>query len=403
MGRQLRLTCSIALLLIASCVLVPRLNRPEVLGIDDFVEYWSAGRLNVTGGNPYSPAELFLLQKSVGLSGDQPILMWNPPWTLTFVMPFGLISYAPARILWLITNTLVILGCAALLWSLYGGSREAIGFVAILALSYCPTLIVLRMGQIAPLILLGLTGFLCFVRRKQDWLAGVFLVIATIKPHLVYLVGLAILLWSIRERRWGVLAGAAAAGIIVILMPLATNPEVAAQYLTATKNTPPIDWITTSFGTLLRVCFAPEWAWLHFIPSLMGVVWLSGYWWSQRDNWDWMDQLPLVLVMSYVTASFGWFGDQVALLIALVPCFAWLRRDFKSFVLNPGFVIYVVLNVAALVGNILYPAEQLWLVWAAPAVLTGYLYARRRMLKRPDGAEGSTTGTATDEREAAYA
>jgi len=51
-------------------------------GVRDFVEYWSASRLLLNGGNPYAPDELLQLQRSVGWGSGTALIMWNPPWTL---------------------------------------------------------------------------------------------------------------------------------------------------------------------------------------------------------------------------------------------------------------------------------------------------------------------------------
>jgi hypothetical protein len=77
--------------------------------VRDFVEYWAASRLLLTGNNPYGPQELFELQRSVGWKDSIPLLMWNPPWTLSFTVPFGLASFDVAQLLWLLFNTLIIL------------------------------------------------------------------------------------------------------------------------------------------------------------------------------------------------------------------------------------------------------------------------------------------------------
>jgi hypothetical protein len=41
-------------------------SSPVQPGARDFMEYWAAGRLFVHGGNPYSPQDLFALQKAAG-------------------------------------------------------------------------------------------------------------------------------------------------------------------------------------------------------------------------------------------------------------------------------------------------------------------------------------------------
>ncbi|MGZ8464867.1 MAG: hypothetical protein ACXWXT_04935, partial [Candidatus Binatia bacterium] len=44
-------------------------------GVRDFVEYWSASRLLLNGGNPYAPDELLQLQRSVGWDSGAALIM----------------------------------------------------------------------------------------------------------------------------------------------------------------------------------------------------------------------------------------------------------------------------------------------------------------------------------------
>ena len=74
----------------------------------DFVAYWAATRLLLSGGNPYSTAALYQLQSSVGLQAANPMVMWNPPWTLTFSLPFGLVDFSTGQMLWLLVCTYVL-------------------------------------------------------------------------------------------------------------------------------------------------------------------------------------------------------------------------------------------------------------------------------------------------------
>ncbi|MBL8793726.1 MAG: DUF2029 domain-containing protein [Planctomycetia bacterium] len=355
---------------------LPRLADPRLFPVDDFVEYWSAGRLNLTGGDPYSAQQLFPLQQEVGCTLDYAIMMWNPPWTLTLVMPFGMLSYPAGRFAWLLLHALLAVGCADAVWRFYGGRDEQRWLAWLLALSFTPTLVVLRMGQIAPFMLLGLTGFLLLQASRRDVAAGAFLVLSSIKPHLVYLVWAAWLCWIVQERRWRMLLSAAACGLVLLGVAAAVNPNVIAQYRQATAERPPVDWITTTFGTLLRVLFAPEQRWLHFLPPALGLLWFAPYWWNHRRRWDWQEQLPFLLLVSYVTAAFGWLGDQVVLILPLVALAAWTsQRADRRLWLIAG-VSYAVLNLADLTLNAVFPAEQLVHLWTAPALLIGYLLLR---------------------------
>jgi hypothetical protein len=76
--------------------------------INDFVEYWAAARLLLNGGNPYSPAELIQMQREIGWSQPLPLIMWNPPWTLSFTLPFGLFDYGTRQFAWFLLHTLIV-------------------------------------------------------------------------------------------------------------------------------------------------------------------------------------------------------------------------------------------------------------------------------------------------------
>src|SRR5262249_15787502 len=71
-------------------LIVRCLQHPVPLPLYDYVEYWSAGRLCATGHNSYSREELLDLQQQVGWTESRALMMWNPPWTLPLVMPFGI-------------------------------------------------------------------------------------------------------------------------------------------------------------------------------------------------------------------------------------------------------------------------------------------------------------------------
>src|SRR5438132_1359620 len=218
---------------------------PDGLYLQDFVEYWAAGHLNASGQNPYDSELMGEVEQVVRPYLGQEVMMWNPPWTLTLVMPLGLLACHWAHLIWLIVSLTILLAGADWLWRFYGGILRYRAIAWFIVLSFTPTMLVLEMGQITPLILLGLIGFLyfqarnpkeneprmehgsntdsitCSVRvssvaasdfgfRTSDFLAGACLVLVAIKPHLVYLIGLAILAWAIDRRRWWVLVGGVA-------------------------------------------------------------------------------------------------------------------------------------------------------------------------------------------------
>jgi hypothetical protein len=362
-------------LVVAVLVLQGRslLDRPDFLPLDDFVEYWAAGRLNAHGANPYDPKSLHELQNDAGRGAPFPILMWNPPWTLSLAMPLGLLPARLGRLLWFVVNLGVLAFCAAALWRLYGGPPRLRWLAWAVAFTFLPTHFLLWSGQIAPFLLLGVVGFLFAQRRGRFWLAGAATVLIAIKPQLVYLFWFALLLWSIDRRRWSVLAGAVLTALLALLPPLLCNPAVLWEYGDALLHHPPAQWISPTLGSMLRLAFGAEKFWLQFVPPLLGLSWFVPHWVRHRRDWDWLEQMPWLLLVSFLTASYGaWPYDLVVLLVpVLAVAVQVVRRGTPEWVLLAA-ACYLGFDGVALAMNLLrFSAE--WFIWMTPALLLGYI------------------------------
>lgn len=295
------------------------LNDPAIWPPDDFVEYWAAARLTLEGRNPYDPALLLPLQQAAGRDADEAVMMWNPPWSLAVVLPLGLLSAREAQLLWLAVNLAAVGFCGDRLWLLLGGSRDRRALGWALALAFLPTLFALQSGQVSPLLLLGAVLFLECERRGWHVPAGAATVLLAVKPHLALLVWAAILCDAIARRRGGIMAGGLAAGVAATLTPLAFNPSLLHQYLDAMAHRPPAQWLSPTFGSVLRLAFGERLFGLQFVPVAAGLAWFAWHWRTKGKAWNWAEQLPVLLLVSFVTAPYGaWPFDMVLLLPAVV-------------------------------------------------------------------------------------
>jgi hypothetical protein len=364
--------------LFASCLLMGDVVHAETEGpkyVRDFVEYWAASRLLLTGNNPYGPQELFELQRSVGWSDSIPLLMWNPPWTLSFILPFGLASFDVAQLLWLLFHTFIVVFCAKQLWLLYGGPPTAYRKAWLVVLTFAPAYLVLLLGQIGPLILLGLVGFLYCARNKYWKCAGAFTILVFIKPHLLYLFWIALVLWVIEKRQWQLMKGAAIAGLITAIIPLLFSPSVYADYvqLNAIKTLPtPYDWQTPTIGVAARLLFGGEKIWLQFVPCFIGIVWLLFHWKKSKNEWEWAGQLPGLIVASLATAPFAWSFDYIVLLPAIIQAASWISRQDVLWRESPVIIVYIIIMMLYLLVFFLSP-NDFWRFWLGPAFVIAYL------------------------------
>ena len=349
-----------------------------ILNQDDFVEYWAAGRLNLSGANPYDPQWLFALQVEVWPDRKEPLMMWNPPWALALVMPFGFLDYTSARLLWLAGSLILVFLSINWIWEMYGGTDRKRWLGWSFGLAFMPTLLVLRTGQISLLLLAGLLGFLLAVRSERYLLAGVAVSLLMVKPHLLLIFWLALAVWVLRQRRYQVLFGCAIPLTFGSLLALAFNPVVFQHYAASASTQPPTIWVTATIGALLRLLLGPAQIWYQFIPLALGAIWFIWYWLINHQGWSWGGQMPAIVLVSLLSSPFGWSFDQVVLLLVIIPITVWVtaqndRKHTRVFALA-----YFLIQAMALVINLL-DLNHIWFVWVPPAFAVMYiLYASRQ-------------------------
>jgi len=153
------------------------------------------------------------------------------------------------------------------------------------------------------------------------------------------------------------------------------NPHVITQYLSATDATSPLVWMTPTFGSLLRLLFGPERTWMQFVPMVPGIFWLGLYGLRHRAEWLWTDRISVLLLVSVVTAPFGWPFDQVVLIPAV------LQATIQLFATNRGRIVYVAIlsylavNMAAFAIHGRF--SNFWQLWFVPVLLILYLLVQR--------------------------
>lgn len=344
--------------------------------INDFIEYWAAAKLLIAAGNPYSPQQLLTLQQSVGWSQNAPLIMWNPPWTLFFIAPFGLPDYETAQFVWFVLHSMIIFLGARILWQAYGGARQKSWWAPVAVVTFAPTYLALFLGQIGALILLGLIIFLYSVNRRAWITAGLGLSLVSVKPHLLYLFWLALVFWMLRERRWRFLGGWLVGSFVTGAAPLFFNPSVYSQYLALVKGGDvirPFDWATPNIGSALGVFFSIAGGWIHWLPSVAGALWLICYWRRNARAWEWSKQLAIILLVSVTTASFAWTFDQIVLLPAVIQGALWVSRSEVQILRRLIGAAHVIINGGILLLKLFVP-NDFWYFWVAPIYLLFFLF-----------------------------
>ena len=363
-------------------------SNSEMPLLHDYMEYWAAGKLNLEGENPYDPQRIREVQQEAGLQVDMAIMMWNPPWTLSVVMPFGLLPARIGQMVWILVQFVLVLFCSDRLWLRFGGSPSQRWIGWLLGVSFAPTGFLIGTGQIAGFCLLGLTGFLVF-EKKRPLLAGMFAALTAIKPHLLSLFALVLILQALtscKGRR--VFLGGLIVGVLAALLPLLSNPEVYSQYLEALHAPSSANhkalgvWEHPTLGSWLRK-FTQGPFWVQLLPCLFAMVGMTMVTLRRGKSWDWGHELPEVVLFSLLAAPYGaWPFDLVLLLVPLIYLAIRIiesqqRKRILAFVL-----VWLVMN-GVMYLKLFAGVSTPYYVWVTPVWVGVFFACNRRRIGEP--------------------
>ena len=367
-------TMTWAVLIIASVMIL--LPAPDQNALVDFGSCWSAARLLCRGENPYDHDGLVENERAAGWNLTEPVVPWNPPWALAIVIPFSVLSFRYAKWAWFIINSLLILILSDYWWKAYGGAPEYRMASWLAALWFFPCIVAVYFGQMSLLVLSGVTGMAWSLKRGRGGWLGFFVLLASLKPHLLLPLWLFLILWVVRRRSWRTLLWAGSGIAVAAAVVVWFRPEIFQDYFSAASSAHgPVIWATPTIGTALRVAFAGIPGWVVLLPSLCGILITLALWRKWAGGFTWEQHLDMILLISLATASYAWIFDWAILLPAAIRILVWFQ-------LCPGQQWPALIGLMAVMSGFvtaqalgLFPLGVIWF----PAGLTLVsVWARRR-------------------------
>src|SRR5207253_9225709 len=97
--------------------------------------------------------------------------------------------------------------------------------------------------------------------------------------------------------------------------------------------------------------------WVRYIPPALTLIWFIFYWRKQRIDWNWTEQMPLLLLVSQATTVFAWVWDQIILLPALICGAVWAYHGGRRRIIAAVLVGFLMIDLAPLLGmsGVLFP------------------------------------------------
>ena len=370
-ARVIRYSILVGLLLIGLYILF---KQTDHFRANDYTRYWLSSLVLLSGGDPYNSTGVLPAQEEKDLSLEQSCITYNPPWTLPLLVPFGLISRPAGQMLWLLIQISAILLCASYIWRQYGGKKQHQWLAWLISFTFGPVVAaVVLQGQITPIILLGLVGFIFFHdRQNKGWLAGISLVLASIKPQLLTLFFIAFILWALFNKQWSPLIGLASITLLLHLLIFVMDPHIYSQYFQCLREKGPAVWANPSLGNYLRLLFKSSNFLLQFLPQVLGVIWVVLHWIRHRHAWLWVNELPLILFVSTISSTYIWTYDMVILLLPVLLAFIWLVGERRYWMLAILTVVYLGINFLYLKLHLSMDDSKFF--WLAPALFLWFFF-----------------------------
>jgi hypothetical protein len=373
---------SAVVLLAGGCAILFAATRvvesPAFVMPKDFAEYWSAGRLNLRGQDPYDPAKLLAEQRTIEPDRDHALMMWNPPPSLAVYMPLGLLPARLAALFWVGVQLLAIMLSCDLLWRIHapGQSRWP---ARIVALGFVGTWWLINFGQNTGLLLLGIAGFLHYTCRGKPMAAGICAALTALKPHLLGCFGVLLVAEAATRRGFRTLMAGGSVILLSLCIALAANPEVIEQFIAAMRHPPaeavPLSgWVLPVPAYWLRRLLDPDLFVIQFIPCLLAYGGMLAWRATSGREWDWVRAMPWVVAISLLTTPYGgWIFDLPVLLVPVIAAAARLRMAGQAWL----FWLFIVAQAALTVFSYsqVRALHDYW--WTAPAALALCLMAVR--------------------------
>lgn len=199
--------------------------REQGNGFDLYQRWHGARAMLFHGQNPYSPEmtreiQLGMYGRLAGEGEDQQAFAY-PAYVAFVILFFVLLPFPVAVTLWLVSQQFWLLASVLLIlrWlKCYVGTPMFV-LIAMVAMLYRYSIIVLLIGQFSILILFLLAMALWAYGERRYLLAGACLALTTIKPQLIFLLIPVWLAWAIFEKRWTFLASFCSLMALFLILP----------------------------------------------------------------------------------------------------------------------------------------------------------------------------------------
>ena len=338
----------------------------------DFSAFYSAAKIILSGNsqNLYDLITINSIQQELYAESSFGITLFlNPPHFALLMVPFGLLPYLPAVLLWM------TLGIVSLWFSIRLISSKGFFRLFILTLTWLPVFAAVSFGQNSFFTLLIFCLTYYFLKREKDFVAGLIFSLLLYKPQYLLFLGF---LWLLKAKKNKfALIGLGLGSLLQIGFNLLLLPEASSAYIDFFLNVSPkltqLDgfpvWNTFSTKTFWEMLL-PHAVDVSFLLYLLGIIIGSvGFLviWRRFSN-------DLPIIFSVMVVWMIWSLPYISLYdwtVLIIPAILlWDRLPGYSFHLRP---IYAFIWLITLISNSLAFIQYKYLGFAFQLSVPAFL------------------------------
>jgi hypothetical protein len=295
----------------------------------DFIAFYSAGRVAQAHGfaSIYDIEQQQKIEQEVvgfPLAEGQVLLYNHMPYLVPLLALVVNENYVGSFERWiLVLIGIYFIGTQFLIKSLFAAEKEEIRFaLLIVTLTFSPLFISLWQGQDTAFLYLGVVFWCIGILKKQDWLIGVGLALATVRPHIS--LALAVPLLFRDQRAWW--RSLLLIGILALFSVMILNVQGTIGFMNLLRISSEGIWfgmkpdaMLNLLGLLLRMVQFPNpgtASWIGWLIYLAGIV-LIGVLWQRSKIIDGR-LLGLSILIALVTAPHLHLHDLTLLIFPLL-------------------------------------------------------------------------------------
>ena len=334
--RGIKSALLLGILLVAFLLASVRLVRTVDVPNSDFFTFWLAGRLALTGEDPYSPDQWVQGHHDYGAT-------WIPNQTLVYplplaylMVPIGALPLYDANVLWVFFSMVMVLASIALItrpgnhlpWNLF---TPLIAGVYLLR----PTLVTFRNGQLGALLLLILVGTMVLWRSNRWFAGGAVLALLWLKPSIALPFLPLTAAWAVLTRKPRGISGIAMGTAALTIAGWAADPSWVGDYLSigARKLAASVGYAPSLWGLVGLACQSNSNCVLRIGLSATALLLLGFalFVFKFPDRLSPSLLLACVVSVSLFATPYIWAYDQVLLALPLsvvVEQLSRLRRPY---------------------------------------------------------------------------